>query len=148
MRIKFYILSAQYLPVIDGYYIEQCRFIEHFCHHGKFYWTKLFYIKRLKPTQATEIHPIPKHLFIEQYSFTGSSQVVLVVKNLPANAGSKEKWVWSLGWEDPLAEGMATHSSLLAWRTPWTEEPGGLQCMGSQGVGHDWSNLARSHTSR
>ena len=43
----------------------------------------------------------------------------------------------SLGWEDPLEEGMATHSSILAWRIPWTEEPGGLQSMGSQRVGHD-----------
>ena len=45
--------------------------------------------------------------------------------------------VQSLGREDPLEEGMATHSSILAWRTPWTEEPGGLQSMGSQRVGHD-----------
>ena len=46
-------------------------------------------------------------------------------------------WVQSLGWEDPLEEGMATHSCILAWRTPLTEEPGGLQSMGSQRVGHD-----------
>ena len=52
-----------------------------------------------------------------------------VVKNLPA---MPETWVWSQGWEDPLEEGMATHSSILAWRIPWTEEPGGLQSMGSQ----------------
>ena len=45
--------------------------------------------------------------------------------------------VQSLGLEDPLEEGMATHSSILAWRVPWTEEPGGLQSMGSQRVGHD-----------
>ena len=45
--------------------------------------------------------------------------------------------VQSLGWEDPLEEGMATHSSILAWRIPWTEEPGGLQSMGSHRVGHD-----------
>jgi len=45
--------------------------------------------------------------------------------------------VWSLGWEDALEEEMATHSSLLAWRIPWTEEPGGLQSMGSQRVRHD-----------
>ena len=51
-------------------------------------------------------------------------------------------WVWSLRWEDPLEEGMGTHSSILAWRIPWTEEPGGLQSMGSQRVRHDWSNLA------
>ena len=46
-------------------------------------------------------------------------------------------WVRSLGLEDPLEEGMATHSSILAWSIPWTEEPGGLQSLGSQRVGHD-----------
>ena len=44
--------------------------------------------------------------------------------------------VQSLGWEDPLEEGMSTHSSILAWKIPWTEEPGGLQSMGSQRVAH------------
>ena len=57
------------------------------------------------------------------------------VKNPPA---MRETWVRSLGREDPLEEGMATHSSILTWRIPWTEEPGGLQSMGSQRVGHDW----------
>ena len=57
-----------------------------------------------------------------------------MVKNLPA---MWETWVQSLGWEDPLEEGMATHSSVLAWRIPWTEEPGGLQSMGSQRVRQD-----------
>ena len=57
-----------------------------------------------------------------------------VVKNLPA---MQETLVRSLGWEDPLEKGMATHSNILAWRTIWTEEPGGLQSMGSQRVGHD-----------
>ena len=58
-------------------------------------------------------------------------------------------WVPSLGWEDPLEEeGMATHSSLLAWRIPWTEEPGGLQSMGSQRVGHDLSDLAYAGSNR
>ena len=56
------------------------------------------------------------------------------VKNLPA---MQETGVRFLGWEDPLEEGMATHSSVLAWRIPWTEEPGGLQSMGLQRVGHD-----------
>ena len=50
--------------------------------------------------------------------------------------------VWSLGQEDPPEEGMATHSSILAWRIPWTEDPGGLQSIGSQKVRHDWSHLA------
>ena len=48
-----------------------------------------------------------------------------------------DTWVLSLGWEDPLEEGMATHSSILAWRIPWTEEPSGPQSMGLQRVGHD-----------
>ena len=48
-----------------------------------------------------------------------------------------ETWVQSLDWEDPLDESMAAHSSILAWRTPWKEKPGGLQSMGSQRVGHD-----------
>ena len=56
------------------------------------------------------------------------------VKNLPA---IMETWVRALGWEDPLEKGMATHCSILAWRIPWTEEPGGLQSMESQRVGRD-----------
>ena len=58
----------------------------------------------------------------------------MMAKNLPA---MQETWVLSLGREDPLEEGMATHSSILAWRIPWTEEPGRLQSIGSQRVGHD-----------
>ena len=64
-----------------------------------------------------------------------ASLVVQVVKNLPA---MQDTWVQSVGWEDPLEKGMTTHSSILAWRIPWTEEPGGLQSMGSQRAGHDW----------
>ena len=56
------------------------------------------------------------------------------VKRLPA---VQETWVRSLGWEDPLEKEMATHSSILAWEIPWTEELGRLQSMGSQRVGHD-----------
>ena len=57
-----------------------------------------------------------------------------MVKSPPA---MQETWVRFLGQEDPLEEGVATHSSILAWRVPWTEEPGGLQSMGLQRVGHD-----------
>ena len=57
-----------------------------------------------------------------------------------------EAWVWSLCQEDPLEEGMATYSSIHAWRIPWTEEPGGLPSTGSQRVRHDWSNLACTYT--
>ena len=70
-----------------------------------------------------------------------------MIKNPPANAGDtrntgskkkkKETQVRSLGWEDPLQKGMATHSSIFAWRIPWTEEPGKLQSMRSQRVRHD-----------
>ena len=65
------------------------------------------------------------------------------VKNLPA---MQETWVWSLGWQDPLEKGMATHSSILAWRIPWTEEPGDLQAMRSQRVRHDWATHTHTHT--
>ena len=58
--------------------------------------------------------------------------VAQMVKNLPA---MWETWIQSLGWEDPLEESMATHSSILAWRIPWTEEPGGLQSTGLQRIG-------------
>ena len=58
------------------------------------------------------------------------------VKNPPAMQGPQEMQVLSLGWEDPLEEDMAAHSSILAWRVPWTQEPGGLQSMGSQRVTH------------
>ena len=60
-----------------------------------------------------------------------------MVKNLPAMQEIQEMQVQSLGWEDPLQEGMATHFSILAWRIPWTEEPDRLQSMGSQRVRHD-----------
>ena len=65
-----------------------------------------------------------------------ASLVAQKVKNLPA---MRENLVQSLGREDPLEEGMATLSSILAWRIPWTKEPGRLQSMGSQRVGHDWA---------
>ena len=60
-----------------------------------------------------------------------------MVKNPPASAVDEEKWVQSLGLEESLEEGMATHSSILARRIPWTEEPGGLQSMGSTRVRHN-----------
>ena len=69
-----------------------------------------------------------------------------VAKNLPATEELQETWVWSLGWEDPLEEGMAIHSSIFGWRIPWTEEPGGPQSTGSQRVRHEWSDLACLHT--
>ena len=73
-----------------------------------------------------------------------ASLVSQMVKNLPA---MQETWIWSLGWEDPLEKGMDTHSSILAWRIPWTGEAGGLQFMGSQRVGHVWVAKTNSENS-
>ena len=64
-----------------------------------------------------------------------ASLVTQMVKNLPAVG---ETQIWSLGWEDPLEKGMGTHSIILAWKFPWTEEPGWLQSMGSQ----SWTQLS------
>ena len=70
----------------------------------------------------------------------GASQVMLVVRTSPPIEETWEMRLQSLGWEDPLEEGMATQSSILAWRIPWTEEPGRLQSRASQRVGKDWSD--------
>ena len=79
------------------------------------------------------------------FGFGWASLVAQRLKHLPA---IWETRVWSLGGEDPLEKEMATHSSILAWRILWTEEPGGLQSMGLQRVGHDWAtslSLSLSH---
>jgi len=83
----------------------------------------------------------------DTFAFQRSGQrhhclVAQMVKNLPA---TRETWVWSLGQEDPLEKGMATHSSILAWRIPWTEEPGALQFMGSQRVRQNWATNCFFH---
>ena len=72
----------------------------------------------------------------EWLHFLSLSLVAQTVKYLPTMWETQDR---SLGWEDPLEKGMATHSSFLAWKIPWTEEPGRLQFMGSQRVGHDWA---------
>ena len=78
---------------------------------------------------ATKQQQNPKGRYIRVLFFKGASLVTDMVKNPPV---MRETWVWSLGWEDSLEEGMVTHSGVLAWRIPWTEEPGGLQSIGSQ----------------
>ena len=74
---------------------------------------------------------IQDKIFVSWYY---ASLVAQLVKRLPA---MQETWVRSLGWEDPLEKEMVSHSSTLAWKIPWTEEPGRLQSMGLQRVGHD-----------
>ena len=89
------------------------------------------------------VHGVAKRwTWLKQLSSSSSSStqsraslVAQMVKNLLA---IQETWVWSLGGEDPLEKEMATRSSILAWRILWTEEPGGLQSMGSQRVWYDW----------
>ena len=68
--------------------------------------------------------------------------VAQTIKNPPA---LQETWVWSLDRKDPLEKDMAIHSSVVAWRIPWTEDPGGLSSTGLQRVRHDWSGLAHAH---
>ena len=93
-----------------------------------------FFFQSLKPKKYVNI-------LLSLYGDYGLPQCS-VVKNPPAMQETRETgfhpWVRKI----PLEEGMATHSSVLAWRIPWTEEPGGLQSMGTHGVRHNWSNLA------
>ena len=84
---------------------------------------------RLKSTGSWRV----RHDWATSLHFT--SLVAQMVKHLPT---MQKTWVKSLGWEYLLEKEMATHSSTLAWKIPWTEEPGRLQSMGSQRVGHDW----------
>ena len=74
---------------------------------------------------------LPPQQAAQGFSSPRASQVAQLVKNLPA---MQETQVRFLGWEDPLEKGKATHPSILAWKTPWTEEPGGLLSMGSHRV--------------
>ena len=71
-----------------------------------------------------------------RYSQT-TPQTSLVAQTVKRQSTARETWVRSLGWEDPLEKEMAIHSSTIAWKIPWTEEPGRLQSMGSQRAGHD-----------
>ena len=132
--------------LVRSSFIYRC--VSHPCRTGTEFWKhwSLIILSPLKP-MSTFFRDKNDFLFILEVfdvlstswsGFPGGS----VVKNLPAMQEIQETWLWLLGREDPLKEGMATHSSILAWRIPWTEEPGGLQSMESQRVGHDWSDWA------
>ena len=86
-----------------------------------------------------------KFWFRHQYTTQTTSLVAQMVKCLST---MQETRVQSLGWEDPLEKEMAIHSSTTAWKIPWTEEPGRLQSMGSQRVGHDWATSRHIHTTQ
>jgi len=102
---------------------------------------KLIKYFSLRSTLSSLLSPNSHLLFKLNFPLLGpintivwASLVAQRLKHLPA---MRETWVRSLGREDPLEKEMATHSTILAWRIPWTEEPGGLQSMGSQRDGHD-----------
>ena len=89
-------------------------------------------LQRIPPLELSEQQSGREDL--EYIIIYWTSLVAQMVKHLPT---VRETWVQSLGWEDPLEKEMATHSSVLAWKIPWTEEPGRLQSTGSQRVGHN-----------
>ena len=99
------------------------------------------------PHSSTHVFPFtrwPICLFIKRNVFLYS-----LLWHWVETGGSEDKeatWVQSLGREDPLEKGMAIHFSILAWRVPWTEEPGELQSIGSQRVRHEWSDLTKQST--
>ena len=126
------------------YRMRQAEFI----HMGEFYHDRGFSILgapqrgRANKLMRTLLEAFPEMLQKPEWTFWSThydergSPGGSVLTNLPA---MKETWVRSLGWEDPLEEEMATHFNILAWRIPWTEEPGGLQSQGSQRVRHNWA---------
>ena len=122
------------LPGSTVHEISQARILE---------WVVISFSRGISPTQGSHsslVFPaLTGRLFTTvppgnpTYIYIHMAQIV---KNLPA---MQETQVWSLGWEDPLEKGMATHSSILSWRIPWTEEPGGLQSTGWQRIQHSWA---------
>ena len=100
--------------------------------------------RRMKNIWKKNFHEIPKNTTWICHSSSTIYIALTLYLGFPGGSDSKESacnagdMVWSMDREDPLEKEMATHSSVLAWRIPWTEEPGGLQSMGSQRVRHDW----------
>ena len=92
------------------------------------------YLSGIAGSYSNSIFSVLRSLHTVFQETTGDFSVAQTVKNLPAR---QETRVQSLGWEVPWEEGMAIHSSILAWRISWTEKPGGLQSVGSQRVRHD-----------
>ena len=121
---------SHYLPSWPSYYPNDLPATE----------TKLSSLSRCHPSQErtafSAAYPVFTLTKNNMYYRSRASLVAQRLKRLPAMQGT---WVQSLGQEDPLEKELATHSSILAWRIPWTEEPGGLQSTGLQRVGHDWA---------
>ena len=118
-------------PGAPGDSASLCFFIPH---HFLLLWPPPLFSFRVPPMPGPAGPPRQLNRFISLSLKHFGLPRWLRQKNLPA---VQETWVRSLGGEDPLEKEMAPHSSILAWRIPWTEEPGGLQSTGSQRVGHD-----------
>ena len=111
-------------------------------------WKHLFFSVQLQydPDSPGRLYKIVyTHTHTHTHTHARASPVALVVKNPPPMQETEVTQFQSLGWEDPLEEGMATHSRILAWEIPWTEKPGRLQSIGSQRVRHDWDDLLSMH---
>ena len=115
---------TQFLYSLNGFQTQSC-----------FRQVNIFFLYFMLRNNSN-IHKNRKNNTVNSmYPWPTASLVAQTVKNLPV---MQKTGVWSLQ-EDPLEKGMATHSSIFAWRIPWTEEPGGLRSVGSQRVGHDWA---------
>ena len=101
----------------------------------------LTHVVRQKPIQYYKAIILQLKINLKNCIDLGASLVAHMVENLPV---VQETRVWSLGQEDSLEKGMATHSSILVWRIPWTEEPDVLQSVRLQRVGHDWATNTQS----
>ena len=98
-------------------------------------WHSAFFIVQLSHLYMTT----GKTIALIRWTFVSKLGASLVTQTVKCLSAMQETRVWSLGWEDPLEKEMAAHSSILAWKIPWTMEPGRLPSMGSQRVGHDWA---------
>ena len=117
-------------------YPFQLLFLLHNYYRPFLWWYSLEYGWKYKEMQNTILDPWLGRQNFHIKCKLRASLAAQMVKCLPA---MRQTRVRSLGWEDPLEKEMATHSSTLAWKIPWTEEPGRLQSMGLQRVGHDWA---------
>ena len=108
---------------------------------GWYIWGKWVKRKNKGGTDWTKSVEVWRNLWLSRVA--QAFLVVQMVKNLPA---MWETQVWSLGQEDPVGKELATHSGILAWRIPWTEEPGRVVSMGLQRVGHNWATNTHTHT--
>ena len=127
---------------------EQCIWKDnvHSCSYGVLYLT-LFplmhsFIRFSRDPRMEVCANLLMQVIDECYRGIWVSLVAQMIKNPSA---MQETWVWSLGWEDFLGKEMTNHTSILAWRIPWTEEPGGIQSMGLQRFRHDWATNTLFH---